>query len=188
MDALLGDYRTGAAQDTETQAAITAALLAYYTSAQVDALLGDYRTASAHLESCTDQKVVQCTFSPACAKMGALYFCTREKLYNVQKSSVKCTEILADGWKTLSSWTQACWLIGFCGFVVVAVACCFGRVVLSLACGCLVARRCSFCSCCCCVLVGRLLLWLGVVCCRLIVVVAVVAVAAAVVVVVVVGC
>ena len=40
------DYRTGA-QDTETQAAITTALLAYYTLAQVDALLGDYRTASA---------------------------------------------------------------------------------------------------------------------------------------------
>ena len=35
------------AQDTQTQAAITAALLAYYTSVQVDALLGDYRTASA---------------------------------------------------------------------------------------------------------------------------------------------
>ena len=47
MDALLGDYRTGAAQDAETTSAITAALLAYYTSGQVDALLGDYRTASA---------------------------------------------------------------------------------------------------------------------------------------------
>ena len=47
VDALLGDYRTGAAQDAETTSAITAALLAYYTSAQVDALLGDYRTASA---------------------------------------------------------------------------------------------------------------------------------------------
>ena len=35
------------AQDAETTSAITAALLAYYTSAQVDALLGDYRTASA---------------------------------------------------------------------------------------------------------------------------------------------
>ena len=42
MDTLLGDYRTGTAQDAET-----AALLAYYTSSQVDALLGDYRTASA---------------------------------------------------------------------------------------------------------------------------------------------
>ena len=47
VDALLGDYRTGAAQDAETTSAITAALLAYYTAAQVDALLGDYRTASA---------------------------------------------------------------------------------------------------------------------------------------------
>ena len=47
VDALLGDYRTGAAQDAETASAITAALLAYYTSSQVDALLGDYRTASA---------------------------------------------------------------------------------------------------------------------------------------------
>ena len=47
VDALLRDYRTGAAQDAETTSAITAALLAYYTSAQVDALLGDYRTASA---------------------------------------------------------------------------------------------------------------------------------------------
>ena len=47
VDALLGDYRTGAAQDAETAGAITAALLAYYTSSQVDALLGDYRTASA---------------------------------------------------------------------------------------------------------------------------------------------
>ena len=47
MDTLLGDYRTGAAQDAETTSAITAALLAYYTAAQVDALLGDYRTASA---------------------------------------------------------------------------------------------------------------------------------------------
>ena len=47
VDALLGDYRTGAAQDAETTSAITAALLAYYTSAQVDALLGDYCTASA---------------------------------------------------------------------------------------------------------------------------------------------
>ena len=47
VDALLGDYRTGAAQDAETSSAITAALLAYYTLAQVDALLGDYRTASA---------------------------------------------------------------------------------------------------------------------------------------------
>ena len=47
VDALLGDYRTGAAQDAETTGAITAALLAYYTSSQVDALLGDYRTASA---------------------------------------------------------------------------------------------------------------------------------------------
>ena len=44
VDALLGDYRTGTAQDAETTSAI---LLAYYTSAQVDALLGDYRTASA---------------------------------------------------------------------------------------------------------------------------------------------
>ena len=35
VDALLGDYRTGAAQDAETTSAITAALLAYYTSAQV---------------------------------------------------------------------------------------------------------------------------------------------------------
>ena len=47
MDTLLGDYRTGAAQDAETTSAITAALLAYFTAAQVDALLGDYRTASA---------------------------------------------------------------------------------------------------------------------------------------------
>ena len=47
VDALLADYRTGAAQDAETTSAISAALLAYYTSAQVDALLGDYRTASA---------------------------------------------------------------------------------------------------------------------------------------------
>ena len=47
VDTLLGDYRTGAAQDAETTSAITAALLGYYTSAQVDALLGDYRTASA---------------------------------------------------------------------------------------------------------------------------------------------
>ena len=37
VDALLGDYRTGAAQDAETTSAITAALLAYYTAAQVDA-------------------------------------------------------------------------------------------------------------------------------------------------------
>ena len=43
----MGDYRTGAAQDAETTGAISAALLAYYTSSQVDALLGDYRTASA---------------------------------------------------------------------------------------------------------------------------------------------
>ena len=43
VDALLGDYRTGAAQDAETTSAISAALLAYYTSAQVHALLGDYR-------------------------------------------------------------------------------------------------------------------------------------------------
>ena len=43
----MGDYRTGAAQDAETTSAITGALLAYYTAAQVDALLGDYRTASA---------------------------------------------------------------------------------------------------------------------------------------------
>ena len=35
------------AQDAETAGAITAALLAYYTSSQVDALLGDYRTVSA---------------------------------------------------------------------------------------------------------------------------------------------
>ena len=47
VDALLGDYRTGAAQDAETAGAITGALLAYYTAAQVDALLGDHRTASA---------------------------------------------------------------------------------------------------------------------------------------------
>ena len=46
VDALLGDYRTGAAQDAETTGAISAALLAYYTSAQVDALLGDYRTSA----------------------------------------------------------------------------------------------------------------------------------------------
>ena len=46
MDTLLGDYRTGAAQDAETAGAITAALLASYTSSQVDALLGDYRTAT----------------------------------------------------------------------------------------------------------------------------------------------
>ena len=43
VDALLGDYRTGTAQDAETTSAITAALLGYYTSAQVDALLGDYQ-------------------------------------------------------------------------------------------------------------------------------------------------
>ena len=47
VDTLLGDYRTGAAQDAETTSAITGALLAYYTAAQVDALLGDYHTASA---------------------------------------------------------------------------------------------------------------------------------------------
>ena len=47
VDTLLGDYRTGTAQDAETAGTITAALLAYYTAAQVDALLGDYRTASA---------------------------------------------------------------------------------------------------------------------------------------------
>ena len=47
VDTLLGDYRAGTAQDTETTSAITAALLAYNTAAQVDALLGDYRTASA---------------------------------------------------------------------------------------------------------------------------------------------
>ena len=47
VDALLGDYRTGTAQDAETTGAISAALLAYYTLAQVDAPLGDYRTASA---------------------------------------------------------------------------------------------------------------------------------------------
>ena len=41
VDALLGDYRTGTAQDAETTSAITGALLAYYTAAQVDALLGD---------------------------------------------------------------------------------------------------------------------------------------------------
>ena len=46
MDTLLGDYRTGTAQDADTAGAITAALLAYYTSSQVDALLGDYRTAN----------------------------------------------------------------------------------------------------------------------------------------------
>ena len=34
VDALLVDYRTGAAQDAETTGAISAALLAYYTSAQ----------------------------------------------------------------------------------------------------------------------------------------------------------
>ena len=44
VDNLLGDNRTGTAQDAET---VTAALLAYYTSSQVDTLLGDYRTASA---------------------------------------------------------------------------------------------------------------------------------------------
>ena len=47
VDTLLGDYRTGTAQDAETTGAITAALLAYYTAAQADALLGDYRTVSA---------------------------------------------------------------------------------------------------------------------------------------------
>ena len=47
VDTLLGDYRTGTAQDAETTGAIATALLAYYTSSQVDALLGDYRTASA---------------------------------------------------------------------------------------------------------------------------------------------
>ena len=47
VDTLLGDYRTGTAQDAETAGAITAAPLAYYTSSQVDALSGDYRAASA---------------------------------------------------------------------------------------------------------------------------------------------
>ena len=47
VDALLGDYRTGTAQDAVPTSAVTGALLAYYTAAQVDALLGDYRTASA---------------------------------------------------------------------------------------------------------------------------------------------
>ena len=44
--ALLAYYTSGTAQDAETSSAITAALLAYYTSSQVDTLLGDYRTAS----------------------------------------------------------------------------------------------------------------------------------------------
>ena len=44
VDALLGDYRAGAAQDAETTSAITGALLAYYTSVQADALLGDWTT------------------------------------------------------------------------------------------------------------------------------------------------
>ena len=43
VDTLLGDYRTGTAQDAETTSSITAALLAYHTSSQVDALLGDYQ-------------------------------------------------------------------------------------------------------------------------------------------------
>ena len=47
VDTLLGDYRTGTAQDAETTSAITAALLAYYTAAQVGALWGGCRTASA---------------------------------------------------------------------------------------------------------------------------------------------
>ena len=51
VDALLGDYRTGAAQDTETAGAITAALLAYYTSSQVDALLGDYGEGAGHADA-----------------------------------------------------------------------------------------------------------------------------------------
>ena len=45
----VGRLPTGTAQDAETTSAITAALLAYYTAAQVDALLEDYRTASAQL-------------------------------------------------------------------------------------------------------------------------------------------
>ena len=51
VDTLLGDYRTGTAQDAETTSAITGALLAYYTAAQVDALLGDYRTVSAQADA-----------------------------------------------------------------------------------------------------------------------------------------
>ena len=46
---------TRATQDAETTSAITGALLAYYTSAQVDALLGDYRTASAQDVFTTNQ-------------------------------------------------------------------------------------------------------------------------------------
>ena len=55
MDALLGDYRTGAAQDTQTQAAIAGALLAYrtgpdqdvFTTNQITSALVAYRSAAA---------------------------------------------------------------------------------------------------------------------------------------------
>ena len=54
MDALLGDYRTASAQDTQTQAAITGALLAYrtgpdqdvFTTNQITSALVAYRSAA----------------------------------------------------------------------------------------------------------------------------------------------
>ena len=54
VDALLGDYRTGAAQDTQTQAAIAGALLAYrtgpdqdvFTTNQITLALVAYRSAA----------------------------------------------------------------------------------------------------------------------------------------------
>ena len=54
MDALLGDYRTAGAQDTQTQAAITGALLAYrtgpdqdvFTTNQITSALAAYRSAA----------------------------------------------------------------------------------------------------------------------------------------------
>ena len=47
MDALLGDYRTASAQDTQTQAAITGALLAYRTGPDQDVFaLVAYRSAA----------------------------------------------------------------------------------------------------------------------------------------------
>ena len=56
------DYRTGKAQDAKTTSAILAALLAYYTSAQVDALLADYRTASA--QKAQTQAAIGALFAP----------------------------------------------------------------------------------------------------------------------------
>ena len=54
MDALLGDYRTASAQDTQTQAAIAGALLAYrtgpdqdvFTTNQITSALVAYRSAA----------------------------------------------------------------------------------------------------------------------------------------------